>query len=335
MYLVLDIGGSTTDMSIWESQTNPVEKGQLSIRLAGSLVSAYVHSDNALDAHLARKWDNWTPLAGWPLATANAVFSAYMKSRTVSDDEADALVSRLIDGDLKISRDEGTVGAVLPTVAATVVASILYCAGVWIRRLHSKGLIDASKLTHAFLCGKGASFAAWDSIKARAYLNHFLSCGMRLGATGTTTAVHVIDFANRKQEVGRGLLVESVVEPDPTQKIPVLETGSMNYSWESEFSQSDFQAVRSSFREVLFEDRALLHGFLDAIVSLDSPARARDLRDLFLSAGWNRIQSKTDREAFLPQLNRPLLESEPKDAEPILVEEIRRALRAALSPSRA
>lgn len=343
LYLVLDIGGSTTDMSLWRHGRVPEPIAQLSIRMAGSLVSELVAKDEHLDGHLATRWKgvnangakiDWARL--WqqkPLSAsiANAAFADFMTETARSDEFATKLLFRLYES-ARINRSSTDgIGAVLPTYAASVIAAILFAAGAWVRWLfHNDTVRSGDSFACVWLCGKGASFAAWPMVRTAELGPRFVRAGLGAEVTADDLSILVVPDVLRKQEVGRGLLETDLNFQTIDDRMPVLETG-IGRPWHDIVDATDYQYARNEFATVDLGARVFLQAFRSSILELDDTDSARLLRTLMIQLGWGRLQKHDGRLELSNALKSPD-QGEPLDPEPILVDELRKAIRVVSRP---
>jgi len=246
----LDVGGSTTDMAVWAQNRLMMQE---SVKLAGGIVGRYLQSD---DAQGFLKWLEGT-LAGAPSGPRLSLAKFGQKPAGYSlmfitllnwmelHGKLDTFVKQL-NGSTEARR--------FMSYIYYLFGGLLYYTGLLARKA---GLPQYQNIYQVKFCGKGGTMVTWingygvmaqDMFEAGLYGPDGRGQGGG-EAGGTATPPRVKPEASKwpKQEVGRGLLADSELEPgqeaerigllDPTPPtVTVGESGYGTLKWNDELT---------------------------------------------------------------------------------------------------
>lgn len=244
--LAIDIGGSTSDIAVWAKSRRAYSD---SVRLAGDIMSRLVSTDPSARAAISRAvsrppfniqriaWDATN--GGRNGLIFNSLLRELSQNATFRK-ERDVLARNLYDG-------QGSPGEKLIAHLAYLFATTSFFLGMAVK----KAGLTADRFDLRF-AGRGSEYLHWLDALATGACRSLPATFFRAGAGLTVEEVQVTPpGAEVKQEVGRGLLVQTLeqqLEPDDRVTI-VGEDGFSDASHELKWSDDLTFDVLRGLRE--------------------------------------------------------------------------------------
>lgn len=244
--LAVDVGGSTSDISVWARDRYAYGD---SIRLAGDILSRLVSRDAgaraAISAALQRAPFNRGPIS-WDEAdpTKNGmILSSVLRSvsRTaVFKEEPDVIAKNVYDG-------EGSSGEKVVAYLGYLFGAVTFLLGLAARK-HASGQ-DRFDIRFA---GKGSEYLHWLNALASGASTSLPKAFFRagLGVPGATAEVSItLPGAAVKQEVGRGLLLPPLVDQEAQDDRATIvgesgfRSGEGTLTWDSTIDLATLRAM--------------------------------------------------------------------------------------------
>ena len=286
--LAIDIGGSTSDLSVWSEGKRALGD---SVRLAGDILSRLVNVDaearEAFAKALGRppfnvrsvKWANAEP------SKNGFILNSILRSMSQQPhlmSEPGLLARNLYEG-------EGSPGEKIVAHLVYMVATVTFVLGMMVRRQK----IDVDRFDIRF-AGKGSEFLHWlDALASHSSVSlpeRFFRAGLSARSDASTN-VHLPGL-EVKQEVGRGLLRAPVGESEGMDdRVTFLgETGftgqERDLAWHAVLDLPSLRGVQRPARPIALERLEMLKAFVAAFSQ--DPAGSKAARALGITdASWN------------------------------------------------
>jgi hypothetical protein len=269
--IAIDVGGGTTDMAVWSENRLLVQE---SLRMAGGVLSRFVES---ADGGEFRNWLYRTLSTGTFNLPIDVFRSATGERSGLAFHAALTQLERNGNLGLLIEQVQGSPeGHRFLAHVIYLFAAMSYYAGLLVRK---KGL--SPDRIHVYVCGKGGQFIRW--IPGYETLCHeFITAGVA-GPSGTSTDPEIITHLSEtpKQEVGRGLLAENVLQGQTTDSpglqtneppsVTVAESGYGDLNWSDDLDGERLMQIRGVPE---FSDLLELNAFLGTFETASSTRRA-------------------------------------------------------------
>jgi hypothetical protein len=297
--VALDVGGGTTDIAIWRQ--NKLAR-QESIKFAAGLLGAYLQQDRRfqkeflryvregapLNLPVSQDWDDWPER--FPL-----LFHAILKYATTAGHLRSVIT--------QVNSNPNGFGHPFVAHLIYLFSALSYYVGILGRK---EGMADEALIT-LYVCGRGGTFCEWIN-NYRSILGSAFRWGLGGPAAPARSAqVSVITRVSTcpKEEVGRGILANSLLAPQPRQVTGLVdlspraviagEDGYPGLLWDSELTRDDILRLQKG----AFPTVAALKELLNFVDHLQTDSGTRLATQL--------LKISTPGQDFLARLQERLL----------------------------